>query len=381
MEDASDRSHSSKSKKKSPSVKRTTSTSSGTSDKHKHKKDDKKDDKKKEKEHHSHHGHHHHKKDNKEDKLDGSSGKHGGAGKHGRRHSSHHTTSHNSNNKDNSPSAAAIAAMHNSSSGLGNPDYNWNPDYRWDKKKSPSKKNVHNSAVAKAEKQFQTLCNVGGENEDHEQVYDQEHDTYVKIEKSAAANKNAAPKMIMHKLPPRMIDTSNTSIPEDDEWDEDELGMEQDEALDLSPRKPAGSPPQLQAPTSPTAVRRQSSPAVVAAPTLSPPVAARLRLSLKETALGPGNNSMITGGHGSSLNHGSQSFIPPFMGGDGSDDEDDDDEDEEGNGVRKHHSPSSSKSHKGSNSASSAEWATVPEAMGMDEGIPEINQGRCPSLL
>ncbi|CAB9496035.1 expressed unknown protein [Seminavis robusta] len=315
------------------------------------------------------------------DILDGSGrGNHGDAEavkekhekhKHGKKHSSkthkggkHGHKHHNSKNSE---------------------DENWNPDYHWEthcnnndsSSKSAKKIVAHSNRVDKHLKKLYKLEeDITGTVFDSDlgvsMVFDSDEGGVAVMDSSHDVRATPA------------VSSSDAMDAKEVEYDEEALDMEEDEALRTTPTTPPLSPPQgptttLEnlppelAPGSPRAVittqhqnqeHHAQNATIRKDPTRPSPVAVS-RNSLGPESLGP---SMMP----------RASFMPPFL----MHESDSDDEEEEEAVV---HRRRSSYNHGevaggGHGSGSSGDWA-VPEAMGMDEGIPEINQERCHSLL
>jgi hypothetical protein len=170
---------------------------------------------------------------------------------------------------------------------------------------------------------------------------------------------------------------------EDEDYDEEALDMEEDEALRTTPTTPNPTSPRQRivsldhVPASPRGVVASNQDNILLGNTRKSPSPGipTIRHSLGPESLGPAINANSGGG-------GRPSFIPPFLV-DGMDDEDDDDEPQHGPPYnnRRRHSLELGPSWNSHNneSASSGDWS-VPESMGMDEGLPEINQERCLAL-
>ena len=295
--------------------------------------------------------------------------------KHEKEHHKHHHNRHHSHDK-------VVQEINHDREGQS--DVTLNPDYHWEKHTSSKGSSSANStprsskkrpSTKSMEKRFQKLCNVDSEEGQVPFDSDQDDDTDV-VALESKHNVRSTPEKA------QKIYNVNVNVDDDEDGlDEEELDMEEDDALRTTSM--TNSP----VPHSPVLQRNSANARNGAmSGSLSPPMS-MLRRSLRESATGlPGISS-------GSINHQSSSFIPPFLAGndDEDDDDDDDDDDDNGTGDAANHpsqvyrrmsagntSNGSMGTPKGghnsfhnSSDISFEELDFVPEAMGMDEAMPE----------
>jgi len=350
----------------------------------------------------------------KKKKSKSSSGDHKKHNKHSKEDSNskdHHESHHNSKHNEKSQHHHHHSSKHSDGGGSNQekPDFNWDPDYHWEEHaKSKSNQNPHKpssrrSSAKQAQKQLEKLT-LG---DDDQGLFDAEEDDHIE------SNRKVIPTMAE-------LNSSLNALQDefDDGPDEEELDMEEDEALrttgsssaatsitsapsfptamtslptttltDAAPSTASNDRPPMspvRKPTINSPPHRPGGGAVGRRGSLSPPSTIQQR-SLKEAALGIGGPTGIptSATNASNLEHHSGPFVPPFFGGENDDDDEDgEDADQEcggtmrrtaygntlgaaaGNSLLEHNSTDLS-------AANATADEMVPEAFGVDEGIPK----------
>lgn len=289
-----------------------------------------------------------------------------GSGKHskrestsGKKKSSHDKKNHKKHQdaEDKEKPAAEESVNHNSSQSA-------IPDYHWEDHSDRHQNSTKKEGSARKSKRVSVLKD--------EEPEDGVFDVGLDEEPLALLGLPTTPQGLP-RTPRQTDDSAQESF---QKWDaeelleEGELDKAEDQALQTSPKAP--SRPVLSQQLSLGRLSPTAPPSVPRTPDPNSPTNRRVSLNLH--SLG---SPVPTG-----LQHSRSSFVPPFL----VEASDDEEEDEQGN-----RSSSQLKTnnllqmHNSVPATASGEWdlteGFVPEAMGLDEGIPQINQKRRSSIL